>query len=137
MREPNSVSQSSCESEIYATNEGSKSAMTIRHLSADLGLDEANDPTIIWNDNQGCVDWTKGTSVSKKLRHLNMRELVVRQYQKLGKITIRHIEGKANISNIFTKEIKDPVHFRSMAFTLTTPHLIRFWNHVTGETLVE
>jgi hypothetical protein len=135
MRETRTMSQSSCESEIYATNEGTKSVMTVRNLMEDFELPESRLPTIVWNDNQGCVDWTKGVSVSKKLRHLNMRELSVRLWQRLGLVDVRHIAGKTNIADIFTKEIKDTQHFRNMAFIITTPRLIANWNHLTGETI--
>jgi hypothetical protein len=127
LREPLSLSFSSCKSEIYVTNEGTKTILTLRNLAVDLGLPDAETPTIFYNDNRGCVDWTKGASVSKKLRHLNMRELGVRLYQNLGAVTIQHIEGKKNVADIFTKEIKEPSHFRFMAFTLTTPRLLADW----------
>jgi hypothetical protein len=64
-----------------------------------------------------------------------MRELSVRLYQRLGYVDVRHIPGKRNVADIFTKEIKDPAHFRSMAFTLTTPCLLADWDSTTGESL--
>ena len=64
-----------------------------------------------------------------------MRELCVRLHQKLQNITVKHIDGKCNIANILTKEEKDDQHFRSMAYTNTTPRLISYWNHLTGNTL--
>jgi hypothetical protein len=130
------MSPSSCESEIYATNEGTKFVVTVRNLMGDFDLPEIRQPTIVWNDNQGCVDWTEGVFISKKLRHLNMRELSVRLWQKLGLVEVQHISGKTNIPDIFTKEIKDTQHFRNMAFTtITTPQMIADWDPATGETL--
>jgi hypothetical protein len=78
MRETTTMSLSSCESEIYATNEGTKSALTVQNLLTDLQAPEAGLPMPLWNSNRGTVDWTKGVSVSKKPRHLNMRKLAVR-----------------------------------------------------------
>jgi hypothetical protein len=123
-REKGSVSRSSCESEIYATDEGTKSTLTIRHLLQDLGFSDGSIPSPVWNDNRGTVDWTKGVSVSKKLRHINMRELGVRLAQQQGDVDIQHIDGKKNIADLFTKEIKDSHHFQEMAFTITTPQLL-------------
>jgi hypothetical protein len=100
----------------------------------DLCLPEGEQVIPVWNDNRGCVDWTKGVSVSKKLRHINMRKLSVRLYQRLGYVSVQHIEGKQNIADIFTKEIKDDAHFRKMAFTLTTPRLLVNWDFNTGVT---
>jgi hypothetical protein len=136
MRETTTMSLSSCESEIYATNEGTKSALNVRNLLIDLQVPEAALTMPLWNDNRGCVDWTKGMSVSKKLQHINMRELsVLRLYQRLGYVSMQHIEGKKSVADIFTKEIKDPAHFRSMAFTLNTPRLLANWDPQTGESL--
>ncbi len=53
-----------------------------------------------------------------------MGELGVRLAQEQGKVDIRHIDGKRNIADIFTKEIKDSQHFQNMAFTITTPRLV-------------
>lgn len=53
-----------------------------------------------------------------------MRELGVRQSQQVGAVDIRHIDGKRNIADIFTKEIKDVPHFQKMAFTITTPRRV-------------
>jgi hypothetical protein len=36
-REKGTVSRSSCESKIYATDEGTKSVLTVHHLLQDLG----------------------------------------------------------------------------------------------------
>jgi hypothetical protein len=148
MRENTTMSLSSCESEIYATNEGmksaleiyatnegTKSALNVRNLLTDLQVPEASLSMPLWNDNRGTVDWTKGVSVSKKLRHINIRELAVRLYQKLGYVSVQHIEGKKNVEDIFTKEIKEAAHFRRMAFTITTPRLLANWNHETGESI--
>ena len=53
-----------------------------------------------------------------------MRELAVRLAQRDGHICIRAtFPGKHNIADLFTKEIKDPTHFRNMAFTITSPRL--------------
>jgi hypothetical protein len=89
-----------------------------------MGFSDGTDPAPIWNDNRGTVDWTKGVTVSKKLRHINMRELGVRLSIQNGDVDVHHIEGKKNIADLFTKEMKDSQHFRNMAFTITTPRLV-------------
>jgi hypothetical protein len=65
-----------------------------------------------------------------------MRELSVRLYQKLGYVNVQHIEGRKNIVDIFTKEIKAAAHFRSMTFTITTPQLLANWDFQNGVDLV-
>ena len=120
-RESDTISRSSCESEIYAADEGTKSILTIRHLLQDLNMEDGFMPTPLYNDNRGCVDWTKGCTVSRKLRHVNMRNLGVRLAQKNQEIDMKHIPGKRNIADILTKEHKDVEHFRNMMKTITSP----------------
>jgi hypothetical protein len=46
------MSLSFCESEIHATNEGTKSALNVCNLLLDLNEIKASDPVPIWNDNR-------------------------------------------------------------------------------------
>ena len=127
-RESKTMSRSSCEAEIYATDEGVKTTEMFRNLERDLGLLD-NKPTPVWNDNRGTVDWSKGCSVSRKLRHVNIREMGVRLSQTQGDVIIGHIEGKLNISDILTKEMKDKGHFCALAQAITSP---RQWSQTEG-----
>jgi hypothetical protein len=71
-----------------------------------LGLADAQSPTELYNDNRGSVDWTKGCWVNRKMRHMNIREMAVRESQLNGEINVNHIEGKRNPSDLLTKEHK-------------------------------
>ncbi len=66
--------------------------------------------TIIYNDNKACIDWSK-SSTSKGLRHIQMRENLVRENIVNHFVSIHHIDGKLNLADIFTKEMKDTNHF--------------------------
>ena len=55
---------------------------------------------------------------------MNLRENLVRHYQRMNAIVVLHIEGKRNIADLFTKEMKDTPHFEAMANTITSPRLI-------------
>ena len=67
-------------------------------------------PTPIYNDNAGCVAWSN-TVTNRNLRHLQMRESVVRENVQKKYIKILHCDGIENIADIFTKEDKDKQHF--------------------------
>ena len=113
------ISRSSCEAEIKATDECTKSVQWTRHLLDDLGAcpDEA---TPIYNDNRGCIDWTKGQA-NKKLRHMNIREFAVREaVQEFHEVDPRHMSGKLNPSDIFTKEHKSDQIFRELRDSFMT-----------------
>ena len=85
----------------------------LRARCADMSLSDASSPTPVYNDNQGCVDWSKTTSM-KGLRHLNFRDCAVCDSVLAEEVTIHHIQGIINPADIFTKEMKDGLHFRTL-----------------------
>jgi len=112
------TSRSSCEAEVKATDECTKSVQMFRHLLSEIGGFDLSKPTPILNDNQGAVDWCKTTS-TKGMRHVNIRENCVREaIHEFHEIQVSHIPGKHNPSDIFTKEHKDVSTFIALRDTL-------------------
>ena len=87
-------------------DEGCKSTLKVRNILEDLKMEDEQEPTPLFNDNRGAVDWSSGCNISKRLQHFNIREAAVRENVDAGDITIKHLPRKCNITNIFTKEIK-------------------------------
>jgi len=104
------TSQSSCEAEVRATDECIKEVLSVRFRTQDIGLTDHSTPTAVFNDNQACVDWCK-TTTTTGMKHITLRENAIRESVHDGDLTIHHISGKLNCSDIFTKEIKDVSHF--------------------------
>ena len=102
---------SSCEAEIVATNECTMNLEGVKHQAAEMGFPDASVTTNIYNDNQGCVDWSAAVT-TKGIKHMNLKENRVRESQASGLTCVKHIPGKVNPSDIFTKEMKDAAHFR-------------------------
>ena len=50
----------------------------------------------------------------KGIKHLNLRENMVRECHQSKDVEVKHIPGIINPSNIFTKKIKDNTHFRNL-----------------------
>jgi hypothetical protein len=69
--------------------------------------------TIIHNDKKACVKWSKKTTM-KGLRHIQMKENRIRENIMSKFVTIKHVNGKINIADIFTKEMKDVTHFTEL-----------------------
>jgi hypothetical protein len=79
-------------------------------------------PIPVYNDNKGAIEWSGGCSVSKKLRHLNIRELAFRDSHSRGDADIKHIPGHSNIADLFTKEMKSSTEtFRSLCQLILSP----------------
>ena len=116
-----STARSSTEAEIYATDECVKSLQHISHIIQDLHLSHLLPPTFnIYNDNEACVKWSYNKT-TKGLRHLQMRENSTREQQLLNFCKVRHINGRCNISDLFTKEDKDNQHYIAIRDTIQSP----------------
>ena len=106
------TARSSAESEIYATDECTKSLLHLSQLLEGLSLKNTfmSSPTTVYNDNSACIQWSSNMT-TKGLRHVQIRENAVRESVLNGFMTVKHIQGKVNLSDLFTKEDKDTGHF--------------------------
>jgi deoxyuridine 5'-triphosphate nucleotidohydrolase len=106
------TARSSAEAEIYATDECTKQLIHLSYIIEGLNLtdDIMQPPTMVYNDNSACVCWSKATT-TKGLRHIQMRENAIREAVASDFISVRHIEGKVNLADMFTKEDRDTEHF--------------------------
>ena len=109
---------SSCEAEIRATNMGARLTVNTRNMIsslADLGypIDDTSIPTPLYNDNKACVKWCHNMT-TKGNRHIENRENSTREWVADGTITVTHVAGKCNVSDIFTKEMRDAANFRRL-----------------------
>jgi hypothetical protein len=106
------TARSTAEAEIYATDECTKSLQHVSFLIDGINLcDEyMQSPTTIYNDNKACVDWSHNMT-TKGLRHIQIRENAIRESVENKFIQVKHVEGKRNLSDLFTKEDKDAAHF--------------------------
>jgi hypothetical protein len=116
---------SSAEVEIYATDECVKFLLELVQIMEFLQIKNLFMPStnLIYNDNQACVNWSKSYT-TKGLRHFQMRENRVRENILSSFITISHIDGRVNIADIFTKEMKDTSHFVTLRDLFMCPRLI-------------
>ena len=78
------------------------------------------DTTMIYNDNKACAQWSKCTT-TKGLRHIQMKENRVRENILSKFVSISHVDGKVNLADIFTKEMKDTSHFIALRDLFMSP----------------
>ena len=112
------TSLSSCEAEIRATNMGSRLTVNTRNMISslsDLGypITDCHSPTPLYNDNDACVKWCHNMT-TKGNRHIENRENSTREWVADGTISVSHVSGKCNVSDIFTKEMRDSANFRRL-----------------------
>jgi hypothetical protein len=76
--------------------------------------------TKIFNDNQACVNWSH-SGTTKGLRHIQMKENHIRENILSNFITIQHVEGRINLADLFTKEMKDVGRFVELCDLIMCP----------------
>ncbi len=83
---------------------GARLTKMISSLS-DLGypIDDTTLPTPLYNDNDACVKWCHNMT-TKGNHHNKNRKNSMGEWVADGTITVTHVDGKCNVSNIFTKE---------------------------------
>ena len=109
------TSLSSCEAEIRATNMGSRLTVNVRNMIlhlASLGypITDAQQATPLYNNNKACVKWCHNLT-TKGNRHIEHKENSTREWVDDGTITVTHVSGRCNPSDIFTKEMRDGANF--------------------------
>ena len=110
------TSLSSCEAEINATNMGSKLTVAARDFTRDFEAcgvpvpSNISGPTKVFNDNNACVLWFHNMTL-KATHHIELRENSVREWVQDKSLKVLHVAGKDNVSDIFTKEMRDVAHF--------------------------
>lgn len=117
------TAQSTAEAEIYSTNDCVRDLINLRHIIKDLNLSKllSPGPTPIYNDNMACVQWCHNKS-NRNMRHIQIRENLVRESIQNGTVSVTHITGKLNPADLFTKEMKDTTHFIQIRnFLLSSP----------------
>jgi hypothetical protein len=77
---------------------------------------------IIYNDKKACINWSK-SSTSKGLHHIQMKENRVRENVRSNFVRITHVDGKTNLADLFTKEMRNTAHFVSLRDIMMRPQL--------------
>jgi hypothetical protein len=77
-------------------------------------------PTLIYNDNQGSVDWSKGWA-NRCMRHMNIGDMAIRDAGEHQEIDIKHIQGELNPAHILTKEHGSAEKFISLCEVIVPP----------------
>jgi hypothetical protein len=116
---------SSAEAEMYATDECVKFLLESAQTLEFLGVKDVFMPSTntVYNDNMACVNRSNCTT-TKGLRHIQMRENRFRESILSKFVSIKHIDGKINLADIFTKEMRDTSHFVELRDLFMCPRLV-------------
>ena len=73
-------------------------------------LPDATQLTLLYNENNACVQWSHNMT-SKAARHIELCENSVCEWVQDKSLAVRHVSGKLNPADIFTKEMRNGAHF--------------------------
>jgi hypothetical protein len=112
------ASLSSCKAKIRATNATSKKVFDFHNLScsvSDVGytLPDIDAPTVLYNDNGACVKWSYNMT-SESARHIELCKNSICEWVQDNTLNVKHVSGKLNPANIFTKEMHNGAHLRQL-----------------------
>ena len=84
-----------------------------KHGESGHNISDVASPTLLFNDNDACVKWSYNMT-SKAARHIELWENSIREWIQSKLLTVKHVAGKINPSDMFTTEMRDGTHFRRL-----------------------
>lgn len=98
------VALSSMESEYIALCEATREAIWLRQLLLDLGVPQLN-PTVLFEDNQSCIAFVRSQRISKRTKHISVREMFVKDSCDKGIVQLQYMCTEEMIADVLTKPI--------------------------------
>ena len=109
------ISLSSMEAEQIAAFETSRSIVYFRQFLKELGLQQTS-PTIIHEDNTGCIASSKNPIKSRRVRHMHLRYHYLRDIIHEQKVVLEYIKTTDQIADILTKPLPEEDFKRFLPF---------------------
>ncbi len=112
------TSLSSCKAEIRATNMGLRLTVNTTNIISSLTalgypIRDTFSQTPFYNVNDACVKWCHNMT-TKGNHHIEYWENSTRECVANGTIAVSHVNGKCNVSDIFTKEMRDAANLHRL-----------------------
>ena len=98
------VALSSTEAEYMACTSVLQDVMHHRMLHEEFGYG-INEPTVIMEDNQGCIHMAKAQGNHKRVKHLDLKVHFVRQAVDAGTVVLDYISTNDQLADTFTKAL--------------------------------
>lgn len=105
------VTLSSMEAEYVALSEACQETMWLRQLLADFG-EPSGEPTLLKEDNQGCLSFVKTERSSRRSKHISTKEKFIQELCTKGDIVLEYCPTDIMIADIMTKPLGPEKHGR-------------------------
>ena len=96
------VSHSSTEAELKAADEAARECTYMRSLLKGFGLPQQG-PTIIFEDNQGCIKLIQNPIYHSRTKHIDVRYFYIRELIEAGILQIEYIPTEHQLADLLTK----------------------------------
>lgn len=106
-RKQRTVVASSCEAEYMAAFEAAQEGIWLRMVMDALGR-HTNDATIILCDNNSAINLSEDPLLHSRVKHVDIKYHFLREHVASNKISLRYINTKDNIADMFTKPLPTP-----------------------------
>lgn len=101
------VAASSCEAEYMAAFEAVQECVWLRTLLQAIGY-PANNATTIMCDNNAAINLSEDPMLHSRVKHVDIKYHFLRERVASGELTVRCINTKDNIADLFTKPLPLP-----------------------------
>jgi hypothetical protein len=105
------VALSSAEAEYMAVSAAVQEAVYMRQLLADLGFPQEQ-PTVIYEDNQGCIALSENPIMHKRTKHIDIRHHFIRERVESNEIVLQYVATEHQLADLLTKPLD---RFRTIA----------------------
>ena len=97
------VAMSTAEAELIAAVEAAKELVYLQSLLKGVGFRIGT--TIIFCDNQPCIDILKSGGHFNRAKHIQVRYYFLRELIEKGEIVLKYVQSKNNTADILTKPV--------------------------------
>ena len=106
-RKQQTVALSTTEAEYIAASAATQEAIWLRHLLSGLGIFQ-NDPSVIFEDNQSCIQVAKHPKSHSRTKHIDIRHHFLRDKIEQKEIKLEYVSTTENLADILTKPLSSP-----------------------------
>ena len=102
------VSLSVTEAELASRTQGAQKMLYVMRILESVGL-KVMKPMILECDNKGAIDTCNNWTVNGRTKHMDTRHYFLRELKESGMIESRWIYGDDNSTDLFTKNLSNPL----------------------------
>jgi hypothetical protein len=98
------VAVSSAEAEYMAASAAVQEAIYMRRLLGDIGYQQEQ-PTVIYEDNQGCIALSENPVEHKRTKHIDIRYHFTRERVESGDVVLEYVTTEDQLADLMTKPL--------------------------------